>query len=80
MNAFVMKGVWKALQAWVLVCRCLAGWKHPLISVFAKICKCWVGGGRALGFPTIPPFAAAAVAAGTVGHCLVLPDPSEKKG
>lgn len=82
MNVFVMKGVWKPLQAWVLVCRCLSGWKHPLISVFAKICRCWVVcvGGLALGFPTTPPFAAAAVAADTVGHCLALPHPSEKKG
>lgn len=57
MNAFEMKCVWEPLQAGIVVCRCLAVWKHPPISVDTSICKCRVRGeGGALSLLRAPPF------------------------
>ena len=54
-----------------------------MISVFTKVCKCWVRGREEHWvFSQHLPFAAAAAAAAaaqTIGNCLVLPDPSERK-
>ena len=81
MNAFVMKGVWEPLQAGVVVCRCLVGWKHPPISVFTTVYRlCWVGGReKHWVFSQHLPVAAAPVAAHTIGACLALPEPPERK-
>lgn len=81
MNAFQMKCVWESLQAGVVVCRCLAsGILHQSASRPQSVSAGLGERGNTRICSEHLPFPAAAVAAWTIGNCLVFPEPSGKKG